>query len=206
MVNIVLASGNRGKLTELTDLLRDVPVTVVAQSDFNVPEAVESGLSFIENAIIKARNAAAFTECPALADDSGIAVDALAGAPGIYSARYAGDGASDVENLEKLLADTDHVPDEQRQCCFICVAAFVRNATDPLPVVCEGIWSGRLLRAPVGTYGFGYDPIFYVPERNSSSAELESEVKNKISHRAQALRQMVRVLSDEFSCAASFSS
>ncbi|HCU88831.1 MAG TPA: non-canonical purine NTP pyrophosphatase, RdgB/HAM1 family [Gammaproteobacteria bacterium] len=206
MVNIVLASSNRGKLTELTDLLREVPVTVVAQSDFNVPEAVENGLSFIENAIIKARNAAAFTECPALADDSGISVDALGGAPGIYSARYAGDGASDAENLEKLLADTEHVPDEQRQCRFICVVAFVRNATDPLPIVCEGIWFGRLLRAPVGTSGFGYDPIFYVPDRDSSSAELASEVKNKISHRAQALRQLVRALSEEFSCTTRFPS
>lgn len=198
MVDIVLASGNRGKLAELTELLRGVPITVRAQSDFGVPEAVENGLSFIENAIIKARNAATYTEYPALADDSGIAVDALAGAPGIYSARYAGEGASDAENLEKLLADTEHVPDDQRQCRFICVAAFVRHATDPMPLVCQGIWLGQLLHTPIGTHGFSYDPIFYIPDRNASSAELAPAVKNTISHRAQALQQMVQALQGEF--------
>ncbi len=201
MVDIVLASGNQGKLAELKDLLRDVPVRLRAQSDFGVPEAIEDGLSFIENAIIKARNAAAHTKQPALADDSGIAVDALAGAPGIYSARYAGEGASDAENLEKLLADTEHVPDDQRQCRFICVAAFVRHASDPLPLVCAGIWHGRLLRAPVGAHGFGYDPIFYVPDRHASSAELAPALKNTISHRAQALQQMVQALRGVFQSA-----
>lgn len=204
MVDIVLASGNRGKLAELRELLRDVSVTVRAQSDFGVPDAVESGLSFIENAIIKARNAATYTQRPALADDSGIAVDALAGAPGIYSARYAGEGASDTENLQKLLADTEHVPDDQRQCRFICVAAFVRHATDPMPLVREGIWHGQLLHTPIGTHGFGYDPIFYVPDRSASSAELAPAVKNTISHRAQALQQMVRALQSEFAGADGF--
>ena len=201
MLDIVFASGNRGKFVEVVELLRDVPVNVRAQSEFDVPEAVENGLSFIENAIIKARNAAIYTERPALADDSGIAVDALAGAPGIYSARYAGESASDLENLEKLLADTEHVPDGQRQCRFICVVAFVRYPTDPMPLVCEGIWHGQLLHTPIGTHGFGYDPIVYIPDRNASSAELVPAVKNKISHRAQALQQMARALRSEFSSA-----
>lgn len=198
MVDIVLASGNEGKLIELTELLREIPVTLRAQSEFNVPEAAETGLSFIENAIIKARNAATHTGHPALADDSGIAVDALAGAPGIYSARYAGEGASDTENLEQLLADTELVPDAERRCCFICVAVYVRHAADPMPLVCDGIWYGQLLRKPVGTHGFGYDPIFYVPDKKCSSAELSPAIKNTISHRALALQQIVRALQGEF--------
>ena len=198
MVDVVLASGNQGKLAELTELLRDVPVTLRAQSEFGVPEAVEDGLSFIENAIIKARDAADFTRLPALADDSGIAVDALGGAPGIYSARYAGRDASDIENLQKLLADTVQIADGQRDCAFICVVVYVRHATDPMPLVSQGVWHGQLLLEPVGTHGFGYDPIFYVPDKQLSSAELPPAVKNAISHRAQALNHMVRAMQGEF--------
>ena len=200
MLEIVLASGNPGKLIELTELLRAIPVTLRAQSEFDVPEAVEDGLTFIENAIIKARNASSHTRRAALADDSGIALDALGGAPGIYSARYAGEGASDAENLNKLLADTAHLPDDQRHCRFICVAVYVRHAHDPMPLVCEGVWPGRLLRRPSGTHGFGYDPIFYVPDRKCSSAELLPTVKNTISHRAQALQQMENSLRNEIVC------
>jgi XTP/dITP diphosphohydrolase len=198
MLEIVLASGNQGKLIELVELLRGLPVTLRAQSEFDVPEAVEDGLTFIENAIIKARNAASHTGRAALADDSGIALDALGGAPGIYSARYAGEGASDAENLDKLLVDTAHLPDDQRACRFICVAAYVRRAEDPMPIVCEGVWLGQLLRHRRGTHGFGYDPIFYVPDRKSSSAELAPNIKNTISHRAQALQQMANSLRREF--------
>ncbi len=197
MFEIVLASGNRGKLIELTELLRDLPVTLRAQSEFDVLEAVEDGVTFIENAIIKARNAASHTGRAALADDSGIALDALGGAPGIYSARYAGEGATDTDNLDKLLSDSAHLPDGQRSCRFICVAVYVRHALDPIPIVCQGVWPGRLLRRPQGTHGFGYDPIFYVPDRKCSSAELLPAVKNAISHRAQALQQMVNSLQTE---------
>ena len=197
MLEIVLASGNPGKLIELTDLLRALPVTLRAQSEFGVPEAVEDGLTFIENAIIKARNAASHTQRAALADDSGIALDALGGAPGIFSARYAGEGATDTDNLDKLLCDCAHLPDEQRSCRFICVAVYVRHALDPIPIICQGVWAGRLLRRPQGTHGFGYDPIFYVPDRKCSSAELLPAVKNTISHRAQALQQMVNSLRNE---------
>ncbi len=197
-MEIVLASGNRNKLKELTVLLEEVPVIVRAQSEFDVPEAVESGLSFVENAIIKARNAAAHASRPALADDSGIAVDALGGAPGIFSARYAGEGASDVDNLEKLLADTAHLPDDRRRCRFICVAVFLRDENDPVPLISQGVWEGRLMHQPAGGNGFGYDPVFWVPDRDCTSAELPVEVKNAISHRAQALRQVAEVLRGEF--------
>ncbi|MGR9090543.1 MAG: RdgB/HAM1 family non-canonical purine NTP pyrophosphatase [Gammaproteobacteria bacterium] len=188
---IVLASGNRGKLAELAAMLSGCAVSVRPQSDFSVPEAEEDGLTFVENALKKARNAARYCDRPALADDSGIAVDALSGAPGIYSARYAGAGASDEQNLAKLLQDMADVPDGKRQCRFICVIAFLRHADDPTPIICQGEWSGSLLRAPRGAHGFGYDPIFYVPERDCSSAELEPVIKNTISHRGLALGEFV---------------
>lgn len=200
-MKIVLASSNRGKLKELAELLQAVPVTVLPQSEFDVPEASEDGLSFIENAIIKARNAATHSGRPALADDSGIVVDALGGVPGIYSARYAGEGAGDSANLEKLLADTAGIADDERHCRFICVAVFMRHENDPIPIVGQGVWEGRLLRQPVGANGFGYDPIFWVPEQECSSAELTAAVKNRISHRAQALRQLAMALGREFALA-----
>lgn len=175
-------------------MLSNCAVTIRPQADFAVPEADEDGLTFVENALKKARNAARYCDRPALADDSGIAVDALSGAPGIYSARYAGADASDEQNLAKLLRDMADVPDGERGCRFICVIAFLRHADDPTPIICQGEWSGSLLRAPRGTHGFGYDPVFYVPERDCSSAELEPAEKNALSHRGRALSQFVSAI------------
>ena len=185
--DIVLASGNAGKLCEFRELLRPLHVTLRPQSDLGVGAAIESGATFVENAIIKARHAAACTGHAAIADDSGIVVDALAGAPGICSARYAGAGASDDDNLSKLLANAVEVEDGQRQCRFICVIAFLSSSNDPLPVLAIRVWEGELLREPRGENGFGYDPVFYVPEHDCSSAELEPALKNHISHRAKAM-------------------
>ncbi|MEE9493654.1 MAG: XTP/dITP diphosphatase [Gammaproteobacteria bacterium] len=191
---IILASNNPGKVREINQLLENSPLTVVPQSEFSVPEIEETGLTFIENAILKARNAAEHTGHAAIADDSGIEVDALKGAPGIYSARYAGIAASDQENLEKLLSDLKTVPDEQRTARFQCLMVFMRHATDPTPLVFQGTWEGRILQAPQGANGFGYDPIFFVPEQNVSSAELDANLKNQLSHRGQALKQLIQAL------------
>jgi XTP/dITP diphosphohydrolase len=157
---VVLASGNAGKVREFNQLLAGAHVEVLPQSSFGVPEAEETGLTFVENAILKARNAARHTGLPAIADDSGIEVDALNGAPGIYSARYAGAGASDEENLYKLLSALEGLPDEQRGARFQCVIAYLRHAEDPTPLICQGTWEGRILAAPRGANGFGYDPVF----------------------------------------------
>jgi len=192
---LVLASGNAGKLREMRALLGGLPFEITPQSQFNIPEIAEAGLSFIENAILKARHAAKYARLPAIADDSGIEVDALNGAPGIYSARYAANGASDAENLQKLLGDLADIPEEKRGARFRCVIAFMRYALDPAPVICEGVWEGRILFAPRGNNGFGYDPIFFVPTHNCSSAELAPDTKNAMSHRGQALRKLVAILS-----------
>jgi len=194
MTTIVLASNNPGKVREFNALLADHHITVVPQSQYGVPEADETGLSFVENAILKARNAALHTGLSAIADDSGIEVDALNGAPGIYSARYAGVGAGDQANLGKLLADIDGVPEEERTARFQCVMVYMRHANDPMPLICQGTWEGRILSAPRGTQGFGYDPVFFVPTHDCSSAELPPEVKNALSHRGQALRKLVAAL------------
>ena len=191
---VVLASGNAGKVREFNQLLAGAHIEVVPQSSFGVPEAEETGLTFVENAILKARNAARHTGLPAVADDSGIEVDALNGAPGIYSARYAGPGASDEENLYKLLAALDGLPDERRGARFQCVIAYLRHAEDPTPLICQGTWEGRILAAPRGANGFGYDPVFYVPDEGVSSAELAPETKNRLSHRGQALRRLLEGL------------
>lgn len=161
-----------------------------------MPEAKETGLTFVENAIIKARNAALHCNLPALADDSGLVVDALQGAPGVISARYAGIGASDQDNLVKLLEDMDGVPDRQRSARFVCVIVFMRHAQDPVPVIAQGVWEGRILKRPVGENGFGYDPVFWVPDKGCASAELSPEDKNAISHRGQALHRLLAQLSD----------
>lgn len=190
-MEVVLATGNVGKVREMQGLLSEFGFQVRPQSDFNVPEADETGLTFIENAILKARNAAAHTGLPAIADDSGIAVDALNGAPGIYSARYAGVGATDAENVDKLLAAIADVPDAQRTASFHCVLAFLQHADDPTPLICSASWSGVITHAPVGSGGFGYDPVFFVPEQGCTSAELSPALKREISHRGQALRQLV---------------
>jgi XTP/dITP diphosphohydrolase len=192
MINtIVLASGNRGKLSEFNEIFAPLQIDVVPQSDYAVPDADETGLSFVENAIIKARHAARATGLPALADDSGLEVDALNGAPGIYSARYAGAGCSDDENNRKLLQALEQVPEEQRSARFQCVLVFMRHAEDPTPLICQGSWEGIILDAPRGLNGFGYDPLFFVPELNCASAELSSEQKQKYSHRGKAVRQLI---------------
>ena len=182
---LVLASNNKGKLAELQAMLGD-SITVRPQSDFTDIEAEETGLTFVENALIKARHAARISGLPALADDSGLAVDALGGAPGIYSARYAG-GGGDAANNAKLLEALKDVPDAKRGAQFICALALLRHAEDPIPVICEGAWQGRILHAPSGEHGFGYDPLFWVPERDCSSAELSPQEKNQLSHRARAM-------------------
>lgn len=191
---IVLASNNPGKVREINQILAGLHLSVVPQSDFEVTEAEETGLTFVENALLKARNAARFTGLPAIADDSGLEVDALHGAPGIYSARYAGKGAGDKANLLKLLDDIKNVPDEKRTARFQCLLVYLRHELDPTPVICQGTWEGRILRAPVGDNGFGYDPIFFVPTHGCSSAQLPPETKNQLSHRGQALRRLAGAL------------
>ena len=191
MKQIVLATGNMGKVREINELLAGHDMEVVPQSAFAVSEAEETGLTFVENALIKARNAALHTGLPAIADDSGLEVDALLGAPGIYSSRYAGVGASDRDNLEKLLAELADLPDERRTARFQCLMVRLRHAQDPTPLICQGTWEGRILFAPRGDNGFGYDPVFYVPTHDCSSAELPPEVKNRLSHRGQALRKLL---------------
>jgi XTP/dITP diphosphohydrolase len=184
---IVLATGNQGKVREFRELLADFAITVLPQSDFGVPDADETGLTFVENAIIKARNAAAHTGLPAIADDSGLEVDHLNGAPGIYSARYAGNGGSAANNA-KLLAALGGVTGEARSARFQCVLVYLRHADDPTPLICQGTWEGHILPAEQGEAGFGYDPLFYVPQEGCSAAELSAERKNALSHRGQALR------------------
>ncbi len=194
LTRIVLATGNQGKVREIGQLLSDSHLGIVPQSDFAVPEAEETGLSFVENAIIKARNAAHHTGLPAIADDSGLEVDALNGAPGIYSARYAGVGHGDAANNRKLLAALDGLTEQQRSARFQCVMVYLRHALDPTPLICQGTWEGRILASPVGSGGFGYDPVFFVPTHNYSAAELQDSDKNRLSHRGQALRLLVAAL------------
>ncbi|MGY4819910.1 RdgB/HAM1 family non-canonical purine NTP pyrophosphatase [Pseudomonas chlororaphis subsp. piscium] len=182
---LVLASHNAGKLKELQAMLGD-SVHLRSIGEFSSVEPEETGLSFVENAILKARNASRISGLPALADDSGLAVDFLGGAPGIYSARYA-DGQGDAANNAKLLDALKDVPKAERGAQFVCVLALVRHAEDPLPILCEGLWQGRILTAASGEHGFGYDPLFWVPERNCSSAELDPIQKNQLSHRARAM-------------------
>jgi len=185
---IVLASNNAGKVREINQLLAASGLQVEPQRDHAIPEIEETGLTFVENAILKARNAARHSGLPAIADDSGIEVDALQGAPGIRSARYAGAGASDAENLAQLLQALAGVAPEARSARFQCVLVYLRHAEDPTPVICQGTWEGRVLETPRGTNGFGYDPVFFVPETGCSAAELDAETKNRLSHRGQALR------------------
>ena len=186
-MDIVIASGNARKLREFAALLGGTKINLVSQAELGIEGAEETGLSFIENAILKARHAAAESGLPALADDSGLAVDALQGAPGIYSARYSGEHANDQTNIEKLLAELKGVPFEQRQAQFHCVLVFVRHAKDPTPLVCHGIWEGLIAEQPSGREGFGYDPVFWIPELNCTAADLTRERKSEISHRGKAL-------------------
>jgi XTP/dITP diphosphohydrolase len=186
--SLVLASNNKGKVREFNTLLSDVGFEVFPQGHFNIPSVEETGLTFVENAILKARAACQATNLPALADDSGIEIDALNGAPGIYSARFAGEQATDEQNNQLLLEKLKETPKEQRTARYQCVLVYMRHALDPTPLICQGTWEGTILFEPRGNNGFGYDPLFYVAEHNCSAAELSPEIKNTLSHRGQALR------------------
>ena len=189
MEKIVLASGNAAKIREIRAILNGK--IIVPQLDFDVPEVEETGFSFVENAILKARNACQYSGFSAIADDSGIEVDALGGAPGVISAHYAGENASDQDNLEKLLEELAGVRDLKRSARFHCVLVYMRTFSDPSPIIGQGVWEGSILHQPIGENGFGYDPIFFVPDKNCSSAQLEPDIKNQLSHRAKALKQFM---------------
>ncbi|MCX7105601.1 MAG: RdgB/HAM1 family non-canonical purine NTP pyrophosphatase [Methylococcales bacterium] len=189
---IVLASSNIGKIKEIQAIL--AKHVIVPQSAFNVTDADETGSTFVENAIIKARHAAFQCKLPAIADDSGLVVDALSGSPGVISARYAGVGASDRDNVQKLLKELADVPEERRSARFISVMVFLEHAEDPFPVIAQGVWEGQILYQPIGANGFGYDPVFWVPEQQCASAELSAAVKNSLSHRSKALRSLTDLI------------
>lgn len=190
MQQIVLASNNKGKVAEFTNMFAELnlPIEVIPQGQLNIEDAIEDGLSFVENAIIKARHAAKISGKPALADDSGLCVPVLGGAPGIYSARYAGEHGNDAANNQKLLDDLKPFRDTTVQGMFVCVLAYVEHANDPLPQIFQGIWQGEILEEICGENGFGYDPLFWLPELGKSSAQLSKQEKNSISHRGQALQ------------------
>lgn len=190
-----MASGNAGKLREIARILSEFDITVVPQSDFGVSDVEEAGGSFVENALIKARHAAGATGLPAIADDSGLAVDALDGRPGIYSARYSGPGADAEKNIDKLLTELEAVPDGQRGAVFYCAACYVTPDKSE-PIIAEGLWRGLILRERRGDGGFGYDPVFFDPELGRSSSQMSAEEKNSRSHRGQALQALARQLRD----------
>ncbi|RQW63092.1 XTP/dITP diphosphatase [Vibrio viridaestus] len=194
---LVLATGNQGKVKEMADLLSDFGFDVKAQSEFNVSEVAETGTTFIENAIIKARHAARETGLPAIADDSGLEVDAIDGQPGVYSARYAGSDASDQDNIDKLLASMKDVPEKDRTARFHCVLVLMKHADDPTPIVCHGKWEGQILTTQIGENGFGYDPVFWVPEEKCASAQLEPARKKQLSHRGKALQTLFNQLKEQ---------
>ena len=194
MDTLVLASGNRKKLDEMRAILEPLTLKVVPQSDFQVPEAEETGLTFVENAILKARNAAAHTGLPAIADDSGLEVDALNGAPGIYSARFSGADASDAKNNALLIDMLGDLPDAPRTARYQAVLVLMRHPDDPTPLICQGTWEGEILLAPRGNGGFGYDPHFLIPELGVTAAEMEPAEKNRISHRGRALKALMDAL------------
>ncbi len=190
---VVLASGNKGKLVELQNALDSFNVELIPQTQFEVESAEETGLTFVENAILKARHASKITGLPALSDDSGLEVDALLGAPGIYSARFAGIDASDEQNNLKLLSELKDVASEKRSARFHCILVYVRHWQDPTPIICQGSWEGKIKSELQGEGGFGYDPLFYVPELELSAAQLTKEQKSKISHRGQAIKQLNQI-------------
>jgi len=199
MQKIVLASNNKGKVREFGEILATLNMEVIPQANFDIDDVDETGLTFVENAIIKARHASAIAGLPAIADDSGLEVDFLNGAPGIYSARYsdmesAGKDATDEKNLLKLLDELKNVPKEKRSARFQCVLVYMRHAEDPTPIICQGAWEGIIATEKHGENGFGYDPIFYVPEYDCTSAQLKPEQKNKLSHRSIALAALVKKL------------
>jgi XTP/dITP diphosphohydrolase len=188
---VVLATSNKGKVTELARMLCGLGIEVLPQSEFAVIDAAETGSTFVENAIIKARHAAKQTGLPAIADDSGLAVHALGGEPGVYSARYSGDQATDQTNIIKLLDAMSDIPKDKRQAKFLCVLVFMRHAHDPSPIICQGEWCGEIATEQQGENGFGYDPVFWIEEQNCSSAQLSPEQKNRLSHRGRALSQLL---------------
>ena len=194
MDTLVLASGNQKKLDEMRAILEPLALKVVPQSDFQVPEAEETGMTFVENAILKARNAAAHTGLPAIADDSGLEVDALNGAPGIYSARFSGADASDAKNNALLIDMLGDLPDAPRTARYQAVLVLMRHPDDPTPLICQGTWEGEILLAPRGNGGFGYDPHFLIPELGVTAAEMEPAEKNRISHRGRALKALMDAL------------
>jgi len=193
---VVVASANPGKRRELAELCAGLDIELVPQSAFGLPPAPETGRTFAENALAKARHAARGSGLAALADDSGLEVEALGGAPGVRSARYAGEHASDADNVAKLLAELEGVPEQARGARFVCCVALLAGPDDPSPVLGEGVWAGRILHEPRGRGGFGYDPVFYVPELDATAAELPRETKNALSHRARALRAVLSSMSD----------
>lgn len=194
---MVIASGNPGKLAEFAQLLAHWDCEAVPQGEFEIPPVAETGDSFVENALLKAHAAAQYSGLPAIADDSGLEVDALDGAPGIYSARYAGDNAGDAANNRKLLDALQGVPEARRTARFHCALVYLRHWQDPNPVICQASWEGRILEAPAGEGGFGYDPLFFSPEQGCSAAELDRATKNRISHRGQAMALLLSVLERE---------
>lgn len=198
-MKLVLASGNAGKLAEMRELLGDLEVDLVAQAELGIADAEETGRTFVENAILKARHASRESGLPALGDDSGICVDALAGAPGLFSARYAGAHGDSAANIARLLDELAGVPERERGAHFFCAIVLLRHAEDPAPLIAEGRWHGRILPAPRGQGGFGYDPVFLDPQRNCSAAELAPAIKNRVSHRGQALLRLRELLAKQHS-------
>lgn len=192
--DLVLASANAGKIKELQQMLGGLGVRIIPQTDLGIPDIEETGLTFVENAILKARNAATLSNLPAIADDSGLEVDFLQGAPGIYSARFAGQGAGDMANKEKLLQLMADVPAEQRSARYQTVIVYMRHGNDPTPIICQGTWEGKIATESRGDQGFGYDPIFYVTETNCHAAELDKVTKNRLSHRGKAIANLLQQL------------
>ena len=194
MHKIILATGNLNKVREISASLQGSNIEIMPQSMFNVPDADETGTTFVENAIIKARNCSAHTGEAAMADDSGIEVDALGGAPGVHSARYSGEHANDEKNTALLLRNMENVPDGKRTARYWCVMVYMRSASDPTPIICQASWEGIIIREKRGTNGFGYDPVFLIPELGKTAAEVSLEVKNSMSHRAKAIKMMTERL------------
>ncbi len=190
---IILASGNKKKLKELSEILAPFSMNLLPQSEFQVEDAIEDGLTFVENAIIKARHACQITGLPAISDDSGIEVDYLKGKPGIYSARYAGEDASDQQNLDKLLVSLKSVPKEQRTARYQCIIVYMRHCEDPTPIICQASWQGEILESESGNGGFGYDPIFYCPVADKTAAQMTPAEKSSVSHRGKALKAFSKI-------------
>lgn len=197
MHRIVLASNNPGKVREMQALLQGVDIELLPQTRYNVPPVEETGLTFVENALLKARHACEHTGLGVIADDSGLEVEALGGEPGIHSARYAGEGADDTANNQHLLDELIDAPTPQRRARYVCILTYLRHSRDPDPLICRGTWEGSIVEQPRGEYGFGYDPLFYIPALDCTAAELDPQTKNRISHRGQALRALLEALSRE---------